>query len=773
MRSLLLSSFLLFSLFSQAQSKKLVWEFPLPRVHTGILLGNGLQGLIVWGDGNQLNITVGRAGFWDHRGGNEFSARTTFQEVRKMLEAKDEAALRKAFEVPRKTENQPSHPFQIGGGRLEIKLPEGWTLLRGELLFEKGDILIFAKNSSGVEKEIRVAQAVDNEIAWLSLPKELEGNVGAKLIPSYDFPDVKKELEKTGVKPPNRFISDANTSGFTQHLPDDAPLTIFTQTRELEGQQHILIASFLGENGKQAVEKKIGNFRLNDVQKTRADWWTRYWSEVPKVNLPDPILQEIVDYGLFKQACATSPQGLPCALQGVFMEEHRLPPWSNDYHFNINIQMIYTPVLATNRLSHLDPLWKMLEGWMPRLQENGEKFFGRKGALMLPHAVDDRCQVVGTFWTGTIDHACTAWMAYLAWQHFQYGQDKAILEKTAWPLLVGAFEGYWAMLEEVDDGKGGKRFSLPVSVSPEYGGDGMNAWGRDASFQLAALHCIADILPQAAHLLGQPNDPRWADIARRLPPYSLVNEQVYDADPWYNSWLRQPHIGLWQGKELDDSHRHHSHLGGIYPFVTIDPKSPEHEKIVDASLNQWTFKGMGAWSGWCVPWASIIHGRNDNAEAAVALLHYWQAHFVNAGRGTLHNSNKRGLSLISNPVYEKLPTEPPPHEVMQLDAGFGALSAVLELLVQNRADGIHVLPGLHYEWKNLSFENILCEGAFFVSAVVNEGVVQEVKVTSKAGGKLRLAHGLGERFLFNGKEMQGKMFEKECVAEETLVLKRL
>ena len=38
------------------------WQFPLPRTHTGALLGNGVMGLMVWGD-ESLHITVGRAGF--------------------------------------------------------------------------------------------------------------------------------------------------------------------------------------------------------------------------------------------------------------------------------------------------------------------------------------------------------------------------------------------------------------------------------------------------------------------------------------------------------------------------------------------------------------------------------------------------------------------------------------------------------------------------------------------------------------------------------------
>ena len=74
---------------------------------------------------------------------------------------------------------------------------------------------------------------------------------------------------------------------------------------------------------------------------------------------------------------------------------------------------------------------------------------------MLPHAVDDRCRVVGTFWTGTIDHACTAWMAVMAWQNYRYGLDQPdapqLLSQTAWPLLTGAFEGYFAMLEEMTE----------------------------------------------------------------------------------------------------------------------------------------------------------------------------------------------------------------------------------------------------------------------------------------------------------------------------------
>jgi alpha-L-fucosidase 2 len=206
---------------------------------------------------------------------------------------------------------------------------------------------------------------------------------------------------------------------------------------------------------------------------------------------------------------------------------------------------------------------------------------------MLPHAVDDRGHVVGTFWAGTIDHACTAWMAQLAWLHYRYTLEEDILREVAWPLLNGAFNGYWGMLEEVAAPDGSKRFSLPVSVSPEYNASAMDAWGRDASFQLAALHMIAGILPRAARALGEPEDPRWTQVRERLPPYTLI---ARSAIPHVEEG---PHIGLWQGQDLDVSHRHHSHLAAIFPFRTVDPFDPAHEAVVRQSLRHWLRAGSG------------------------------------------------------------------------------------------------------------------------------------------------------------------------------------
>jgi hypothetical protein len=343
-------------------------------------------------------------------------------------------------------------------------------------------------------------------------------------------------------------------------------------------------------------------------------------------------------------------------------------------------------------------------------------------------------------------------MGQLAWLHYRYSLDGRVLREVAWPLLAGAFNGYWAMLEERDGA-----LSLPVSVSPEYRGDAIDAWGRDASFQLAALHFLAATLPQAARLLGQPEDPRWEEVRRRVPPYALVGPEG------------APRIGLWRGQDLDESHRHHSHLGAVYPFRTVDPSDPAHAAAVRSSLQHWIYRGAGQWSGWCVPWASVLCARAGMPDAAVVWLRYWKDVFTNQGHGTLHNGAFPGMTTIwgwpRDARGELL-------EIMQMDAGMGAVTAVQELLVQCRGDVVAVLPGIPTAWRALSFDGMWVEGGFRVGASVSGGRVAEVRVESISGGRLRLAHGIQGDWTVDGAAGAGPLLEIDTRPGQRVVLRR-
>ncbi len=562
--------------------------------------------------------------------------------------------------------------------------------------------------------------AVDAELGWLTLPSD-PPLATLCLRPAWDW--VGTELAGTGCVPPGLW-QEGDEQGFVQSLPEDYPLAVVLQRVDVN---QWAWATRVGPDAKEGARALLRS-SLQEAGAVAKTWWDAYWNEVPRLCLPDPEIQDIAEQGLYLQACCTPPRGLPCTLQGPLMEETRLPPWSNDYHLNINLQMIYTPAMASNRLRHFDPLWAMLKDWLPQLRRSGEVFFGDPDALMLPHAVDDRCQVVGAFWTGAIDHACTAWMALMCWDVCRHGRDEVLLRELGWPLLRGAFAGYWAMAEADEQGN----LCLPVSVSPEFKGCRMDAWGRNASFQLAACHAVLRALEQASRWLGEARDPRWEEMGERLPRFCTAEGPASLEAPE----ILTRRIALWEGQDLEASHRHHSHLAGITPFKILDPHSGEDQALLRASVRNWQYRGAGAWSGWSVPWAASIHACLGEPDAAVFWLKYWQSLYTNEGGGSLHDAAYPGVSnLDHSSAYWSDDAE-----VMQLDGQFGALTAVFDLLVQEYDGVIRVLPRLPRDWRDLSFTGVLAPGGFRIDAEIS-GRKGEVRITALYGGPLRVQIG--------------------------------
>jgi hypothetical protein len=739
-------------------------------------VGNGTQGLLIWGI-DRLHLTIARTGFWDHRGGNPFSERIDYTRLLQMLQSGQEQQVRDLFRSTAQP-GQPSRPQQLPGARLGVSFPRDLRP-REATLRADGSLEIQVASAAGESHRLRLVQSIDSEVTFIDLPAELRGSVTVELVPAWRW--VGEACASVGISPPAVRSLGASGSAMpgaimTQRLPDDPALAVGWCDRG----ERLAIATALGsDKDADPAEPAIALLTKADparVQEAAGQWWRDYWAAVPTLDLPDPDLMRLYTYGLYKFAGLTSPTGVPATLQGPWMEEYQLAPWSNDYHFNINLQMCYWPALSCNRLAHLAPLWAMIRGWFPTLATVGERFFGRDGAMMLPHATDDRCQAIGSFWQGTIDHASTAWMAHFAWLHYRHEPDAAFLRELVWPLLVGAFEGFWAMLEPVTaTADGAPRLSLPLSVSPEFGEGAIGTWGRDASFQLAAVHRLALLLPRAAAALGEPVDPRWEQVRRELPHYStaVVPLGVWD-DPKAPTRHR---IALWDGQDLTHSHRHHSHLAGIYPFATVDHADPAHRPVIEHSLRYWTAMGAGQWSAWSLPWVASICARADRADAAVAWLHWLIDNCENEG----HNISVNGLvgamgEWCGSDDARRKAHEPRPFEIMQLDANMGLITAVNDLLVHTAdsdgAEEIRVLPRVPWRWKRLSFDGIRTEGGFLIGATVDGGQVQEVRVHSLAGQPLRLAHHLGPQWTLDGQPQRDAVLQTPTRPGQRLVLRR-
>ena len=99
----------------------------------------------------------------------------------------------------------------------------------------------------------------------------------------------------------------------------------------------------------------------------------------------------------------------------------------------------------------------------------------------------------------------------------------------------------------------------------------------------------------------------------------------------------------------------------------VDPLAKEHWETVANSIGFWNKMGAGHWTGWCVPWASILCSRLGLADAAVTWLHWMLDNFTNVGWGTLHNADFAGTSALHDGSLLSR-AKPENAEVMQMDA---------------------------------------------------------------------------------------------------------
>jgi hypothetical protein len=672
---------------------------------------------MVWGEGSELKITIGRADFWDHRGGMPWTEKQNYKDIRRCLDEGDAKGIKNIFACS--TENipgQPSRPSVLPVGRLDLAMDKSFVLKRGKIDLDSGSAeIICAKGCE--EHKIKIHLSMEDQSFAMEFPEEA---ISLKPVPAWEYQG--EYLSEISFEPPLMLDKDG-LKGWVQKLPADPALCIGCK---VDGKK-LWVVSERDEDVKNLIcvsgdkLSSASDSGIDALETANRKWWSGYWEDIPEINIPNEDLEFVYLLGLYKFAGFTNPNGIPATLQGPWIEEYRMPPWSSDYHFNINVQMCYWPAYKANRLTHLRPLFDMVWSWREKLRANAKAFIGVDDAYMLPHAVDDRCICMGGFWTGTIDHACSAWIAQMMRLYYKYTGDIEFLRETAFPFMKGVMRVYEEMLE-----KRNENYFLPVSVSPEYRGADMDAWGENASFQLAAIHRLCEDLIESAGELGEKPSAVWSEILKKLPKAMLGGSEDEEK------------IVLWEGVDLEESHRHHSHLAAICPFDSIDIYSDEWAPRIARTINHWIEKGTGLWSGWSVPWASMIHSRLGNGEAAEMLVENWKIFYTNKGHGSLHDCSAAGFSTMGAPSFKGL--VPNRGEIMQMDGAMGAVVAVQDMLMHSRRGVVYLFPGAPESWKKLYFKKMPCEGGFLISAFRENGKVGEVSIKSVRKGVLKLGN---------------------------------
>ena len=703
-------------------------DFPLTRTHLGLPLGNGDLGVLVWGK-ERLHLTVSKIDFWDHRGGMWIPEGCTYDYLKAHYDPEDGEKIQRALAPFQRAFRERASLWcstRVPSGRFELTFAPGVVPRRAVLEYATGTVRVELSDASVLVLVLDVAAPV-------LLIEDADRAVRDIAICSvWDFPETAAWLESRGIPPEERF-ADNEGCGWLQALPADPSLACAARRAD----RTIGIALCRGADNAAARENALARLRETDgaaLARRSASWWRSYWEDMPEIELPDARHSAFLKLALYKFGAATNPHApLPAGLQGPWVEEYHKAQWSVDYHFNVNIQQIYTLGLPLGKFAFFEPLFAMLEAapFQEIMRRNARHLFGIEDGLWLTHAVDDRGRQAGGISVGAIlDHACGAWTAMLYWHRYLHSGDREFLRHRARPFMRGIMRCYEAMFEEGENG----RLSIPVAISAEYGCRNRNGQrcGRDPSWQLAAAHMLAAALEQAAADLGEEPRPRLREIREKLPPFTVFEGVDQYGKP-------SPRIAIWEGQDLELCHRHHSHLACLYPFDTLGPSpAPAIREIVENSLDHWIHRGMGEWSEWCMPWAAVIQARFGLAEGAELLLHIWRELFLNESLASVYLPRFRGFSSHRRDDMKK-PKETA--EIMQLDGTMAGAVALIEMLVHTHAGILRLFTATPEKWRDAAFRDIRQPGPYRVSARRAAGRFEGAEITAAGPGSLAVEIG--------------------------------
>ena len=417
-------------------------------------------------------------------------------------------------------------------------------------------------------------------------------------------------------------------------------------------------------------------------------------------------------YGRYLAISSTREGLLPPNLQGLWANQVQTP-WNGDYHLDVNIQMNLWPLEVAN-LGELNlPLKDLMKNMVPYGEKTAKAYYNAEGWV---------AHVITNVWGFTepgesaswgISKAGSGWMCNNLWQHYLFTNDKKYLEEI-YPIIKGSAQFYNSMLTK--DPETGWLVTSP-SVSPEnafYLPDGQVShvcMGPTIDNQIVR-ELFTNVIA-ASQTLGLDETLR-AQLEQKLP--QLPPPGVISPDGRIQEWLK-PY------KEPEITHRHVSHLYGLYPASLITPEGTP--ALAQAAKKTLEVRGDDGPS-WSIAYKMLFWARLKEGNRANTLL-------KTILRPTLSTTTNYSAG---GGVYPNLLSAGPP---FQIDGNFGAAAGIGEMLLQSHAGFIELLPSLPAAWAAKGeVKGLKAQGGFTLNFKWENGKVTKYEVLSATAGKVKI-----------------------------------
>ena len=320
-----------------------------------------------------------------------------------------------------------------------------------------------------------------------------------------------------------------------------------------------------------------------------------------------------------------------------------------------------------------------------------------------------------------------AFTSLLFWDYYDFTRDKEFLREFGYPALYEMSLFFTKALEETDG-----KYLVKESASPENYHNGAPYQTVGCAFDQQMVYENFKRTVEAAEIL-KINDALIDEIKKMLPHLDPVligdDGQVkeYREETTYSS------IG-------DPTHRHISHLVGLYPATVINADTPEWIEGAKVTL---TKRGDRS-TCWAVAHRLLLWARTKTPEKCRDLIN----------------------SFIERNVLDNLWCYHPP---FQIDGNFGYTAGVCEMLMQSQSGYIELLPSVPIEWKYGEFTGLVARGNFVVDCRFENGTPTHVKVKSRVGGVLKIK--LPSTLVPAGSITENGVVSLKMAAGETVIFK--